>query len=646
MKKHLFCILFFYVLTCHSQNNIISQTSIDTLNFSKPSCNFLTKINNSLIQNKHLKGWTKYYALKSYCHLLKAENDSAIYYTSKAIKVYDSIEKGYQPADGTIHKAYYIKGLREYFDGKIMQSLQTLNKAQELTYKFPDSPDIVSWRDFISERIAVIHTKRGDYNLALKAMLESKKDSIRMKQRYEGGNTYADLGLLHSYLNNLDSTKYYYQKAVKIYNDSTLEIHSHYSMDSFNVNIVSVNNNLGDLCLQQKKIDSTIFYYKEGYNLLVKKGLEYKKNKRGSLIRFSSRANYAYVLMNQDSLKKSINILSSVKDTLDTFSKYDREERDLRLKVHEFLGQCYSKNKQDKLALGVEKELSNYLKIYAEEGISKQLQLYTIEYEVKEKDASILQLEENKTQQETIIKQQRYLGFGAGGLLIAFLVLGAILWRQRKLRNQYKLENLEQRLLRSQMNPHFVFNALNTVCSLVEKKSNQTLPYINKLATLFRLILTNSREEFVGLDDEILAIQNYLELQSNFSEKFDFEINIEEGVNVEEFIIPPMLIQPFVENAIFYGLKNTETKTKVTIVISRKEKGLLKFLILDNGVGYSNSVFIKKKSNTSYKSMSGDIVKERLSIFKKKFKVNSRFTIQNSLPIGTKVELYLPFFID
>ena len=230
-------------------------------------------------------------------------------------------------------------------------------------------------------------------------------------------------------------------------------------------------------------------------------------------------------------------------------------------------------------------------------------------------------------------------------LLLLLSGLGYLFWRQRKLKNQYEKENLEQRLLRSQMNPHFIGNAMNTVSALVQSKSEHTISYINKLSNLFRLVLTNSREEFVSLEDELVTIKNYLELQSNFAKNFDFEVFVDESIDQEILIIPPMLIQPFIENAIIHGLSNKTTRGCINVeVIRRNEDGLLLFMIDDNGVGYSKSVNVSKDKN--HKSISSQIVKERLTILKKKFKVNTRFVIKDLTDKGTRVELYLPYLID
>ena len=121
-------------------------------------------------------------------------------------------------------------------------------------------------------------------------------------------------------------------------------------------------------------------------------------------------------------------------------------------------------------------------------------------------------------------------------------------------------ENLQQRLLLSQMTPHFLFNSLNVISHLVDKNDEKTIPYVHKLANLYRQILNNSRDEFVEFEEEVKLIENYLAVQSNFSANFEYECNYDELGNTEGVLIPPMLIQPFIENSIVHGFTNFEEK--------------------------------------------------------------------------------------
>ncbi len=641
MKRKLSCFLLCISFTLSNAQEIqIDQEYIDALSsFNGDEY----KIRNALEQDKQLKGWTKYYILKSYDALRSRENDSALYYANRTIKAYDSIEKGMPFAENFIHKAYYIKGLREYFDGNIEQSLKTLNIALTYPNKISELTEGSSWRSSILERISIIHLEKGDYQLALNMRKESLKDSLYMSFKYEGGNAYLSIGnLFKDYLNDLDSSKFYFNKALKKYADAIEKDYSHVGKVSFYTNTVAAYNNIGDIFCKKQNIDSTLFYYNKAWDAYINRGLEGEVP--NGYTRFFVQANRGFTLFQEDDIDAAIEITQGVKDSIIGDSLYNRDERALRLKTHNFLTEFYQKKGLYKEAITTQKELNDYLIAYNESSISKQLQLFTTQYEVKEKDASIAELETTTQNQQTIIKQRNIISWVLGGLLLSFLGLGFLFYRQRQLQNKYVASNLEQRLLRSQLNPHFLFNALNAVSNLVQKKSEQTIPYISKLGQLLRSVLEHSREEFVSLEEELETIKTYLELQSNFSKKFQYDLQVNEAIDKEALLIPPMFIQPFVENSIAHGFKGKEDEYIQIVVGIDKTNRTLHFKIEDNGIGYSKSLEIKDHKS-GHQSLSGKILRERLSLYAKRFKSKASYTI-NDIDRGTKVDLYLPYLID
>lgn len=283
---------------------------------------------------------------------------------------------------------------------------------------------------------------------------------------------------------------------------------------------------------------------------------------------------------------------------------------------------------------------------YSKEYIRITDSLQKVERNYRDQFARIRFGTEELEEENLKVSQQRTWLLNAVVGMAILGVLGYIVYYQRKLKHQYKTSNLEQRLLRSQLNPHFLFNALNSVSGLVQKKSDQTIPYISKLGELLRSILENSREEFISLEEELDTITTYLELQSNFSKKFTFEIKIIGGLNQQELLIPPMFLQPFIENAIDHGFKGKNNE-KITITVIQKLKDqVLYFSIEDNGIGYSNAMK-HKKDKLGYQSLSGTILKERLVLYSRVFKKKARYVIEDleSNP-GTKVHLYLPYQLD
>ena len=238
-------------------------------------------------------------------------------------------------------------------------------------------------------------------------------------------------------------------------------------------------------------------------------------------------------------------------------------------------------------------------------------------------------------------------------VILCAMALTAVffMYRIKTIHTRNKLENetLKANLiaLKAQMNPHFLFNSLSTIQSFILKgdpiKANN---YLAKFAKLTRQVLENSREDFITLDEELSILKNYLYLEMLQSEKaFTYELQIKDDVNPKEIRIPPLLIQPFLENAIKHGIKHSIGKGFITIKLSKYDDYVL-VEITDNGLGIQRTLELNPKD--THKSLSTSITKKRLQGLRKSgfktatFKIED-ITDKNAKVIGTKVKLYLPF---
>ncbi|WP_299336032.1 histidine kinase [uncultured Psychroserpens sp.] len=629
MKILLFFITFLINYVGYSQNEdiltydankVYTQKYVDSINKNNLRIK-LSDYKKILESDKKLKGWTRYYA--GLASLASRENkyDSVFFYADKAIKTYNDLEVP-RPVDEHylvgvyINKARSLKAASKDYKNSIINYQAAIDLSKIYPYKYIS---------YVTAGIADAHIQMGNKELALKYFLEVEKDSVYMNISRPAVVTLTKIGALYKDMNNVEEARKYYNKGLdkSINSDYKSNIPTLYAYLAFTYH-------QDDKYLQASK------YFKQAIEAI-------KANGVGDFP--GAQFNYdflkCYVEVFEGKTNKAIEDLKELLSAIKGQEKINRDDYELATYVIETLGIAYQKKGNASEYKALIKESSLIYERYNKEQQQQELQNLETSYQTKEKDASIAQLEESKKQQGIIIKQQRTIGFGLAGLFLLALLLGVLFFKQRKLKNKYEKENLEQRLLRSQMNPHFIGNAMNTVSALVNKKSDDAIPYINKLSNLFRLVLTNSREEFVSLEDELTTLNSYLELQSQFSKDFDFSFNIDQSIDQEEFIIPPMLIQPFVENAILHGLKPNHNRGRVDIKISRNEKGLLLCEIDDNGVGYSKGLKETKKQ----KSVSGDIIKERLEILKNKFKVDARYLIKNK-DQGTQVKLYLPYLLD
>ena len=243
-------------------------------------------------------------------------------------------------------------------------------------------------------------------------------------------------------------------------------------------------------------------------------------------------------------------------------------------------------------------------------------------------------------------------------LLIALLVLFIFkkLAERRKekellkMNYQKQIAAMEMKTLRAQMNPHFIFNSLNSIDTFILKnESDNASDYLDKFSRLVRLILDNSRSEWVLLESELKALELYIELESvRFENAFSYTINIDPSVSPSSVMLPPLIIQPYVENAIWHGLMHRkEPGSRISITISKKEDNL-QIEISDNGVGREAASKLKGKKNELHKSHGMKITAERLSVVNDIYHVNAGVIVTDMLndlggSAGTKVVLTINY---
>lgn len=197
-------------------------------------------------------------------------------------------------------------------------------------------------------------------------------------------------------------------------------------------------------------------------------------------------------------------------------------------------------------------------------------------------------------------------------LAIAFLVLS----RRRLKRTVLRYE---QQMLLSQMNPHFVFNSLTAIQSFIFRNEPHTASkYLASFAKLTRLILENSRAELCSIEREITTLKLYLDLQKlRFDNKFDYSIEVDEKIDPSHILIPPMLAQPLIENAIEHGLNGIDWPGKIIIRYSLPEPKQVLIEVEDNGIGIEKSKEKQLLAGKKHKSIATEIIEDRIRNLKK-----------------------------
>ncbi len=212
-----------------------------------------------------------------------------------------------------------------------------------------------------------------------------------------------------------------------------------------------------------------------------------------------------------------------------------------------------------------------------------------------------------------------------------------------------QLYDTELQALRLQMNPHFIFNTLNSIQSyILSSDLDKAVEYLGKFSQLMRLILSNSREPFISIAEEVKALTYYLDIEKlRFDNKFEYSISIDPAIDEEFMEIPPMLVQPYVENAIIHGLIHKEGKGNIKINL-KLDGTLIVLAIEDIGIGREKAMQIKRDSGLQRKSRGMLITMERLQVLNKKNKQIFRVNVidmkdDKGLPTGTRVELKISY---
>jgi tetratricopeptide (TPR) repeat protein len=312
------------------------------------------------------------------------------------------------------------------------------------------------------------------------------------------------------------------------------------------------------------------------------------------------------------------------------------------------LADLYEKNGRANQALSTYKKYSEAVKrteAQTETKLVEKADLIKKQKDIEEltKDVAIGQREETIAN-ATVFRQQLVIY----GLLLILVVTAVTSWLTFKSAQASKVANqlLALKSLRSQMNPHFIFNALNSVNHFVTQNDERTTnKFLSEFSRLMRLVMENSQEDFIPLYKEQEIISLYLKLEHyRFRDKFDYEIKIDESINPEMVEIPPMLLQPYIENAVWHGLRYKESKGHLSLHMRKNADGL-EVEITDNGIGRKRSLELKTQNQKKQNSTGLRNIEERLIIINKVYKSMYSVKIEDletETGAGTRVLIHVP----
>ena len=244
------------------------------------------------------------------------------------------------------------------------------------------------------------------------------------------------------------------------------------------------------------------------------------------------------------------------------------------------------------------------------------------------------------------------VGIGFTYLLFRYFVSHAKKQATMKAEFEHQLSEIQMQALRAQMNPHFLFNSLNSIkYYAISKSKDETAAYLSKFALLVRTILTNSKSKTISLQQELDALRLYIEIEHlRLEGKFDYRIDIDSSIHIRQTQIPPMILQPFVENAIWHGLMHKDGKGMLLVQVQDVGRQI-QCVIEDNGIGRARSAELRKAQMEHRKSEGMQITADRIALINRIYNIHTEVDVidlehADGTAAGTRVVVHVPLIRD
>ena len=606
---------------------------------------------------------------------LPPKND---FYNNKLIKEAEAKMKSEKP-NSVLWKKYLAIVIEAYYTKAVILSNRSQKDSAIFYYDKCEALDVNSENlemvGYCQISKGGIYTNRGMYKEAI-ALFYKALNTFEKGKNTEGiGDTYLYMGRLYHIQQNYALAIEYLKKAYS----SFKRLNNPFLM-------ADALNKIGLTYISTKNYGEAINYFNKCIELSNKCGLDNNSaqeslNYSFAFIHYSKaqlkeaeqylkksialavKANNFDVLSNRYYLMASIyydqkrikEAIVYCKKAFDIESK--EKDIDEQMKLALFLAKAYNASKNYQLALEYYQISSSFKDSLLKTEGRKQVMESKLNYEFEKKalisktnhDKEIFRL--NSLMEIGNAKRKSWIIILTLGIL-AVLAFTLFLYKHQKQKNIIEVQNsnlLRQKMLLSQMNPHFVFNSINSIQSFIlDKKEKEAYSYLAKFSKLIRMVLNNTEELVIPLFQEIDLLKTYIELeQLRFEKAFEYELLIDNDLDEQGLFVPPMLIQPYVENAIWHGLMNLKDerigKLRITFTI---ENNLLKIVIEDNGIGRSKAALYEKES--IHRPIAMKLTEKRLQMIHKAWGQNGIKVIIHDLldetekAIGTRVEVFLP----
>ncbi|CAN5697412.1 hypothetical protein BH11BAC1_BH11BAC1_04280 [soil metagenome] len=669
MNKHVTYICLFLFVSTFANAQKQGQAKIDSISIELK--NYKQKCADICLADSN-----KVILLNSLSQELKTLNpDTSLFLTNQALQIAEKIKWLIGIAQSNNFLASLLQARGNYIDA-IEHANTAIAIWKKLLHANENSNRILEKLASTEGNLATIYLKTGEYAEALEYFLQINSIFEKLSLKSKSAMTIGNIAIVYFRLKDFNKSIEYSNRSLKLSEDANDEMGVYRActnlgicykeLKQFNqaltnlykaLNIVKTNNDYLETARCMSNIASTYQEMNDDKKALeiafeaLKIDSEYN-NVEGIAIRYVLIGNSLLELRrfseSEKYFLKALNIGDSIGNV------------DTRLLAIKNLRVVYEQQEKYKKALEYyQKEKIIEDSLFSQDKTAKITRLEEkYKYDKKESVAKTEQEKKDVAQNAEIEKQKllrNSIAGGAGIILLSLLLSFFFYKRKRDAEQKQKETSLslqvsetEMKALRSQMNPHFIFNALQSIQTfLLNNKSEDANTYLLKFSKLMRAVLENSQHSEVPLKEDMKALELYMQLESiRLPHPFTYQFHIDESVDVEETTIPPLILQPFVENSIWHGLQYKPESGHIDIFISKNDNAL-HATVEDNGVGRDMSKKAGHPMLLKKESLGMKLTEERLKILneikkiKAQFKITDLFTKENK-PTGTRVELSLP----
>lgn len=550
-------------------------------------------------------------------------------------------------------KAYQYYG--EYYLRKSDwgQLKLNLNKADSIYRVLGDELRLISVQNLYASYYMAI----GEYEKALNEKIDVLRNYEKNGEKDKASKTIGSIGQLLAKLKRYDEAEEYYLKAISL----KKEVH-----DRRGESVILTN--LGAMLGEQGKHNQALVY--------LERALAIQKEFNDEVIIITCKANLASIYNDQKQYDKSLNASEKcyayyVKNADTTnivitlmyqATSYRGQKKfddaigrlkiaealikdrssysDLYISLMENFSTTYKEMGNTEEALAYHEKIRNLEKKRSLSAVQDKVSELKEKYETEKKERENLELKRTNEIAALKLQQNRYLLYGLFFLILVVIAFSLLMIKNSRMRAEKEKVALRQRLLRSQMNPHFIFNALSAIQHFMYKREPQeTGKFLTAFARMIRMTLESTQEEAISLRKELDWLNNYVSIQQlRFDNTIRYHVEIDEKIDTDNVVVPPMLIQPFIENAFEHGLSKLDEGGELNVVYAQ-ENGRLLVRVEDNGIGFLQGEHLRQFQE--HESLAIKITKERLQLIgKRKQKVD--FTLVSKPGEGTTVLFSIP----